>query len=183
MRNIIIFLVFLNFIFAKTNINEADRYELMIVGELDAGRADMLINHRKKNEITSPNELKTITGFSNYNTQKLVENFEFKSLEKKEKKDIEKIDNNPNVIIVEKTKIINRPYTYQRTQRYGDIEIIDTYSLPNYRQQNYRKNTPPPPPPRYERRPKPRPHINNNYQKEDGVSVDGNINIKIHKNL
>ena len=185
MKKVIIFLVFLNFLFAKTNINQADRYELMILGELDAGRADMLINYRKKNEITNISQLKMIVGFAGYNTQKLAENFEFKPLEKDEKTDKKKDQKkaeNDNVVVVEKTKIVNQPYTYQRVQRYGDIEIIDTYNVPNRNHRPYIKRPNPAHDMRFQNRVKPMQNKNNDYQKKDGISIDGNINLKIEKN-
>ena len=64
MKKIILILIFFELAFGKININDADRYELMTIGKLDAGRADMLINYRKNKEITDKNQLKLITGFN-----------------------------------------------------------------------------------------------------------------------
>ncbi|MBR2156607.1 MAG: helix-hairpin-helix domain-containing protein, partial [Campylobacter sp.] len=82
MKKIILILIFFEIAFGKININDADRYELMTIGKLDAGRADMLINYRKNKEITDKNQLKLITGFGGYDTSVLEENFDIKEKEK-----------------------------------------------------------------------------------------------------
>ena len=75
MKNLLIFSLFCALIFAKSNINLADRYELMKYGELDAGRADMLILYREKHEISDKDDLQKISGFDGFDTKKLEQNF------------------------------------------------------------------------------------------------------------
>ncbi|MBQ2431156.1 MAG: hypothetical protein II500_04075 [Campylobacter sp.] len=137
MKKIILILIFFEIAFGKININDADRYELMTIGKLDAGRADMLINYRKNKEITDKNQLKLITGFNGYDTSILEENFEIKEKEKPVVKEEPKEE--PKTIIqpvqvVEKTRIIHAPPRYRRESTYGDITITETGSLrPPYR--------------------------------------------------
>ena len=137
MKKIILILIFFEIAFGKININDADRYELMTIGKLDAGRADMLINYRKNKEITDKNQLKLITGFNGYDTSVLEENFEIKEKEKpvvkEEPKEQEKTIIQP-VQVIEKTRIIHAPPRYRRQSTYGDITITETGSLrPPYR--------------------------------------------------
>ena len=141
MKKIILILIFFEIAFGKININDADRYELMTIGKLDAGRADMLINYRKNKEITDKNQLKLITGFNGYDTSVLEENFEIKEKEKpvvkEEPKEQEKTIIQP-VQVIEKTRIIHAPPQYRRQSTYGDITITETGSLrPPYRNRAY----------------------------------------------
>lgn len=172
MRNFVILALFASFVFGKININEADRYTLMTFGKLDAGRADMLINYRKNREITSINELKLITGFANFDTKILEENFEILALPKPEisqKQEPEK----EKVKIIEKTKIIHAPPRYERVQKFGDIEIIERGSIPQrHINPNHKR-------PRYEEFPKHR-----HYEKHENsanFSVGGSVKFEIRK--
>lgn len=45
MKNLVILALLVSLAAAKININEASRYELMTIGGLDAGRADMLMQY------------------------------------------------------------------------------------------------------------------------------------------
>ena len=81
MKNLVILALLVSLAAAKININEASRYELMTIGGLDAGRADMLIKYRENREISDPSELQMITGFSGYDTKKLESGFDFKKTE------------------------------------------------------------------------------------------------------
>ena len=47
MKNLVILALLVSLAAAKININEASRYELMTIGGLDAGRADMLMQYRQ----------------------------------------------------------------------------------------------------------------------------------------
>ncbi|MBO7475340.1 MAG: hypothetical protein J6T36_00185 [Campylobacter sp.] len=136
MKKLVLILIFFDLIFAKININDADRYELMTIGKLDAGRADMLINYRKNKEITDKNQLKLITGFNGYDTSILEENFDIKEKEKpvvEEKKEEPKTIIQP-VQVVEKTRIIHAPPRYKKETTFGDITITETGTIrPPYR--------------------------------------------------
>lgn len=132
MFKLMIFVVLIiNFAFA-ININEANRYELMTYGGLDAGRADMLIKERAKREITNPKDINKIYGFETFNTSKLEENFVIEALPKPEPKKEEKKE--PEKIIIEKNNYIRKYYPpqYEQRRKYGDIEIIEKGSYPPY---------------------------------------------------
>ena len=135
MKKFVLFLVFFELAFGKININDADRYELMTIGKLDAGRADMLINYRKNKEITDANQLKLITGFGGYDTSVLEANFDIKEkpILKEEPKEEPKTIIQP-VQVVEKTRIIHAPPRYKKESTFGNITITETGSIrPPYR--------------------------------------------------
>ena len=58
----------------------------MKYGELDAGRADMLILYREKHEISDKDDLQKISGFNGFDTKKLEQNFIIAPLPKEEPK-------------------------------------------------------------------------------------------------
>jgi hypothetical protein len=130
MKNLLIFSLFCALIFAKSNINLADRYELMKYGELDAGRADMLILYREKHEISDKDDLQKISGFNGFDTKKLEQNFIIAPLPKEEPKP-KKEEPKVTERIIEKTIYKDRyplyPRRYENVRRYGNIEITDTF--------------------------------------------------------
>jgi len=133
MKKIFLFFVLASLAFGKLNINTATRYELMKFGGLDAGRADMLINFRQKQEITDVVDLRQVVGFENYDTSKLQEIFDFLP---KPTYSVE-TTTEPVVVerVIEKEKVVYKnSYPTRVTRRvvknYGDITITDTMSYP-----------------------------------------------------
>ena len=135
MKNLVILALLVSLAAAKININEASRYELMTIGGLDAGRADMLMQYRQKREISSADELKGINGFASYDTAKLQKSFEISP-----KANVQQlVQPERDIVVVEKTRTrtIYGGSTYKRVENYGNgITITETGTLP------------PPPPPR-----------------------------------
>ena len=135
MKNLVILALFVSLALAKININEASRYELMTIGGLDAGRADMLIKYREKREISSVDELNSINGFAGYDTTKLQESFDLSARANVQ----QPVKPDRDIVVVEKTRTrtVYGGSTYRRVENYGNgITITETGTLP------------PPPPPR-----------------------------------
>lgn len=111
------------FAFANININDASRYELMSIGGLDAGRADMVINYRENREISSINELSNIIGFGDYNISKLRDNFDFKAIKSNSKDEA-----NQPVKIMKATRVINNndDVVQKSISNFGNVQIIET---------------------------------------------------------
>lgn len=136
MKNLVILALLVSLAAAKININEASRYELMTIGGLDAGRADMLMQYRQKREISSADELKGINGFASYDTAKLQKSFEISPRANVQ----QPVQPDRDIVVVEKTRTrtVYGGSTYKRVENYGNgITITETGTLP-----------PPPPPPR-----------------------------------
>ena len=138
MKNLIILALFASLALAKININEADRYELMTIGGLDAGRADMLIKYRTSREISDPADLQLITGFSGYDTKKLQNGFEFKKTESPQAA-APVTQPQKEVVVIERTKKVvrYRPYyrdcTDYRSDCYDrDMLVTDPGKILNY---------------------------------------------------
>ena len=135
MKNLVILALLVSLAVAKININEASRYELMTIGGLDAGRADMLMQYRQKREISSADELKDINGFASYDTAKLQKSFEISPRANVQ----QPVQPERDIVVVEKTRTrtVYGGSTYKRVENYGNgITITETGTLP------------PPPPPR-----------------------------------
>ena len=135
MKNLVILALLMSLAAAKININEASRYELMTIGGLDAGRADMLMQYRQKREISSADELKGINGFASYDTAKLQKSFEISPRANVQ----QPVQPDRDIVVVEKTRTrtVYGGSTYRRVENYGNgITITETGTLP------------PPPPPR-----------------------------------
>ena len=135
MKNLVILALLVSLAAAKININEASRYELMTIGGLDAGRADMLMQYRQKREISSADELKGINGFASYDTAKLQKSFEISPRANVQ----QPVQPDRDIVVVEKTRTrtVYGGSTYKRVENYGNgITITETGTLP-----------PPPPPP------------------------------------
>ena len=135
MKNLVILALLVSLALAKININEASRYELMTIGGLDAGRADMLMQYRQKREISSADELKGINGFASYDTAKLQKSFEISPRANVQ----QPVQPDRDIVVVEKTRTrtVYGGSTYKRVENYGNgITITETGTLP------------PPPPPR-----------------------------------
>ena len=135
MKNLVILALLVSLVAAKININEASRYELMTIGGLDAGRADMLMQYRQKREISSADELKGINGFASYDTAKLQKSFEISPRANVQ----QPVQPDRDIVVVEKTRTrtVYGGSTYRRVENYGNgITITETGTLP------------PPPPPR-----------------------------------
>lgn len=135
MKNLVILALLVSLAAAKININEASRYELMTIGGLDAGRADMLMQYRQKREISSADELKGINGFASYDTAKLQKSFEISPRANVQ----QPVQPDRDIVVVEKTRTrtVYGGSTYRRVENYGNgITITETGTLP-----------PPPPPP------------------------------------
>lgn len=135
MKNLVILALLVSLALAKININEASRYELMTIGGLDAGRADMLMQYRQKREISSADELKGINGFASYDTAKLQNSFEISPRANVQ----QPVQPERDIVVVEKTRTrtVYGGSTYRRVENYGNgITITETGTLP------------PPPPPR-----------------------------------
>lgn len=140
MKNLVILALLVSLAAAKININEASRYELMTIGGLDAGRADMLMQYRQKREISSADELKGINGFASYDTAKLQKSFEISPRANVQ----QPVQPERDIVVVEKTRTrtVYGGSTYKRVENYGNgITITETGTLP-----------PPPPPRGYDRR-------------------------------
>lgn len=149
MKNLVILALLVSFVAAKININEASRYELMTIGGLDAGRADMLMQYRQKREISSADELKGINGFASYDTAKLQKSFEISPRANVQ----QPVQPERDIVVVEKTRtrtVYGGP-TYKRVENYGNgITITETGTLPPPPPRGYGRHDgmmPPPPPP------------------------------------
>ena len=149
MKNLVILALLVSLAAAKININEASRYELMTIGGLDAGRADMLMQYRQKREISSADELKGINGFASYDTAKLQKSFEISPRANVQ----QPVQPDRDIVVVEKTRTrtVYGGSTYKRVENYGNgITIIETGTLPPPPPRGYGRHggmMPPPPPP------------------------------------
>ena len=149
MKNLVILALLVSLAAAKININEASRYELMTIGGLDAGRADMLMQYRQKREISSPDELKGINGFASYDTTKLQKSFEISPRANVQ----QPVQPDRDIVVVEKTRTrtVYGGSTYRRVENYGNgITITETGTLPPPPPRGYGRHggmMPPPPPP------------------------------------
>ena len=149
MKNLVILALFVSLALAKININEASRYELMTIGGLDAGRADMLIKYREKREISSVDELKIISGFAGYDTTKLQQSFEMSARVYTQQQEQPVRD----VVVIEKTRTrtVYGGSTYRRVENYGNgITITETGTFPPPPPRGHGRRggmMPPPPPP------------------------------------
>ena len=148
MKNLVILALLVSLALAKININEASRYELMTIGGLDAGRADMLMQYRQKREISSADELKGINGFASYDTAKLQKSFEISPRANVQ----QPVQPDRDIVVVEKTRTrtVYGGSTYRRVENYGNgITITETGTFPPPPPRGYdrRGGMPPPPPP------------------------------------
>ncbi len=149
MKNLVILALLVSLAAAKININEASRYELMTIGGLDAGRADMLMQYRQKREISSADELKGINGFASYDTAKLQKSFEILPRANVQ----QPVQPDRDIVVVEKTRTrtVYGGSTYKRVENYGNgITITETGTLPPPPPRGYGRHggmMPPPPPP------------------------------------
>ena len=149
MKNLVILALLVSLAAAKININEASRYELMTIGGLDAGRADMLMQYRQKREISSADELRGINGFASYDTAKLQNSFEISPRANVQ----QPVQPDRDIVVVEKTRTrtVYGGYTYKRVENYGNgITITETGTLPpppGYGRHGGMMPPPPPPPP------------------------------------
>ena len=149
MKNLLILALLVSLAAAKININEASRYELMTIGGLDAGRADMLMQYRQKREISSADELKGINGFASYDTAKLQKSFEISPRANVQ----QPVQPERDIVVVEKTRTrtVYGGSTYKRVENYGNgITITETGTLPPPPPRGYDRHggmMPPPPPP------------------------------------
>ena len=149
MKNLVILALLVSLAAAKININEASRYELMTIGGLDAGRADMLMQYRQKREISSADELKGINGFASYDTAKLQKSFEISPRANVQ----QPVQPDRDIVVVEKTRTrtVYGDSTYRRVENYGNgITITETGTLPPPPPRGYDRRggmMPPPPPP------------------------------------
>ena len=149
MKNLVILALLVSLAAAKININEASRYELMTIGGLDAGRADMLMQYRQKREISSADELKGINGFASYDTSKLQKSFEISPRANVQ----QPVQPDRDIVVVEKTRTrtVYGGSTYKRVENYGNgITITETGTLPSPPPRGYGRHggmMPPPPPP------------------------------------
>lgn len=152
MKNLVILALLVSLAAAKININEASRYELMTIGGLDAGRADMLMQYRQKREISSADELKGINGFASYDTAKLQKSFEISPRANVQ----QPVQPDRDIVVVEKTRTrtVYGGSTYRRVENYGNgITITETGTLPppppprGYGRHGGMMPPPPPPPP------------------------------------
>ena len=148
MKNLVILALLVSLALAKININEASRYELMTIGGLDAGRADMLMQYRQKREISSADELKGINGFASYDTAKLQKSFEISPRANVQ----QPVQPERDIVVVEKTRTrtVYGGSTYRRVENYGNgITITETGTFPPPPPRGYdrRGGMPPPPPP------------------------------------
>lgn len=148
MKNLVILALLVSLAAAKININEASRYELMTIGGLDAGRADMLMQYRQKREISSADELKGINGFASYDTAKLQKSFEISPRANVQ----QPVQPERDIVVVEKTRTrtVYGGSTYKRVENYGNgITITETGTLlpPPPRGYDRRGGMLPPPPP------------------------------------
>jgi len=149
MKNLVILALLASLALAKININEASRYELMTIGGLDAGRADMLMQYRQKRGISSADELKGINGFASYDTAKLQKSFEISPRANVQ----QPVQPDRDIVVVEKTRTrtVYGGSTYKRVENYGNgITITETGTLPPPPPRGYGRHggmMPPPPPP------------------------------------
>ena len=149
MKNLVILALLVSLAAAKININEASRYELMTIGGLDAGRADMLMQYRQKREISSADELKGINGFASYDTAKLQKSFEISPRANVQ----QPVQPERDIVVVEKTRTrtVYGGSTYRRVENYGNgITITETGTFPPPPPRGYDRRgdmMPPPPPP------------------------------------
>ena len=149
MKNLVILALLVSLALAKININEASRYELMTIGGLDAGRADMLMQYRQKREISSADELKGINGFASYDTAKLQKSFEISPRANVQ----QPVQPDRDIVVVEKTRTrtVYGGSTYKRVENDGKgITITETGTLPppppGYGRHGGMMPPPPPPP-------------------------------------
>ena len=146
MKNLVILALLVSLAAAKININEASRYELMTIGGLDAGRADMLMQYRQKREISSADELKGINGFASYDTAKLQKSFEISPRANVQ----QPVQPDRDIVVVEKTRTrtVYGGSIYRRVENYGNgITITETGTLPPPPHGGIKPPPPPPPPP------------------------------------
>ena len=149
MKNLVILALLVSLAAAKININEASRYELMTIGGLDAGRADMLMQYRQKREISSADELKGINGFASYDTAKLQKSFEISPRANVQ----QPVQPDRDIVVVARTRTrtVYGGSTYKRVENYGNgITITETGTLPPPPPRGYGRHggmMPPPPPP------------------------------------
>ena len=149
MKNLVILALLVSLAAAKININEASRYELMTIGGLDAGRADMLMQYRQKREISSADELKGINGFASYDTAKLQNSFEISPRANVQ----QPVQPDRDIVVVEKTRTrtVYGGSIYRRVENYGNgITITETGTFPPPPPRGYGGHggmMPPPPPP------------------------------------
>ena len=149
MKNLVILALLASLALAKININEASRYELMTIGGLDAGRADMLIKYREKREISSVDELNSINGFAGYDTAKLQQSFDLSARANVQ----QPVKPDRDIVVVEKTRTrtVYGGSTYRRVENYGNgITITETGTFPPLPPRGYGRHggmMPPPPPP------------------------------------
>ena len=149
MKNLVILALLVSLAVAKININEASRYELMTIGGLDAGRADMLMQYRQKREISSVDELNNINGFAGYDTAKLQQSFDLSARANVQ----QPVQPDRDIVVVEKTRTrtVYGGSTYKRVENYGNgITITETGTLPPPPPRGYGRHggmMPPPPPP------------------------------------
>ena len=149
MKDLVILALLVSLAAAKININEASRYELMTIGGLDAGRADMLMQYRQKREISSADELKGINGFASYDTAKLQKSFEISPRVNMQ----QPVQPERDIVVVEKTRTrtVYGGSTYRRVENYGNgITITETGTFPPPPPRGYGGHggmMPPPPPP------------------------------------
>ena len=149
MKNLVILALLVSLALAKININEASRYELMTIGGLDAGRADMLIKYREKREISSVDELNSINGFAGYDTAKLQQSFDLSARANVQ----QPVKPDRDIVVVEKTRTrtVYGGSTYRRVENYGNgITITETGTFPPPPPRGYGRHggmMPPPPPP------------------------------------
>lgn len=132
MKKIIIILpFFIALAFAKININEAGKSELIKYGKFDSKSADRVIEYREKKNISSAVELKNILNLQQ-NTQNFEQIFIFDKPSKKRviKKVITPYSSSSPVII---EKTINTPYGQKKILKYGDITTIETNHYPYYK--------------------------------------------------
>ncbi|MFR8441395.1 MAG: hypothetical protein ACLVCW_06650 [Campylobacter sp.] len=148
MKNLVILALLVSLAAAKININEASRYELMTIGGLDAGRADMLMQYRQKREISSADELNGINGFASYDTAKLQKSFEISPRANVQ----QPVQPERDIVVVEKTRTrtVYGGSTYKRVENYGNgITITETGTFPpppGYGRHGGMMPPPPPPP-------------------------------------
>lgn len=158
MKNLVILALLVSLAAAKININEASRYELMTIGGLDAGRADMLMQYRQKREISSADELKGINGFASYDTAKLQKSFEISPRANVQ----QPVKPDRDIVVVEKTRTrtVYGGSTYRRVENYGNgITITETGTFPPPPSRGYdRRGSMLPPPPPGGMMPPPPPH-------------------------
>ena len=64
MKKIVVFLVFCcSFLFAQINLQTASKDELLAIKGIGPKKAEQIMEYRKTNTITNPDDLKNIKGF------------------------------------------------------------------------------------------------------------------------